>query len=151
MTGPADVVIGVVTKLKAISALVTLVDSASNIVAHDQGFPAKTIQEAVYELTPPGILVIWRGCYSSPARPLAHRISIVIRPKVGKTHGEMIAAILNGTATGANVKFLYDELHSSCTHPENVRAEVASLMIGDNPPAYLDYPELSFDLTEKRS
>lgn len=150
MTNPADITSAVATKLRAISALVALVDSTANITAQDQGFPAPTLQEAVRDLAPPAVLVAWRGLVSSRLG-LSHSISISIRPKPGTTAGQLISTIIDGVPSGSPVKFLYAELHAALGHPENVTAEIASLLIGDNPPTYLDYPEITFQLTEKRS
>ena len=150
MTNPTDIVSAVVNKLKAIPGLVALLTSSSQITGHSQSFPAKTFQEAIYEISPPAVLVAWRGL-TSTRMGLSHTILIAMRPGSGVTAGQMIAAILDGVPTGAPTKFLFDEPHSALSHPENVRAEIASLMIGDNPPAYIDFPQITLDLIEKRS
>lgn len=136
MVDPSDILDAVVTKLKAIPGVVTLVTSANNIYAHTPDFPTvNSLQQALNSMGAPSILVAYEsGQTGTDTIAWTHYISIYVMPR-GDVFA-LLAAIINGIPTTDSEKFQDIEVLADldCAH------ELSIL-----PPESRDFGEVSFD------
>lgn len=136
MVDPADILDAIVTKLKAIPGVVTLVTSANNIYAHTPDFPVfNSLQQTLNNMGSPSILVAYEsGQTGTDAIAWTHYVSIYVMPR-GDVFS-LISAIINGVPTTDPYKFQDTEVLDTldCAH------ELSIL-----PPESRDFGEVTFD------
>jgi len=148
MQNPADLCAALVTKLRAIAALVAALDNdATNIFAYEDNFPASNdIGKAIQDMPRGSIMVAWRGT-ANAGRNWEHRFSLYLKAP-GK-YTTLWNLISNGVPTGGDgLGFRYTMIHTSC-YPIHGRisAEPRTLAVSDL--SYLDYYECPLTLQER--
>ena len=90
MIEPSQLVDRIVVLLQSIQDLAAAVGGPQNIRAHYDAYPVQSLGDAVYEMTPPGILVVWDG--TSPAgmgtrEVWQHQFRLILRAKTESVAG----------------------------------------------------------------
>ena len=138
MVNPNDIVDAVVTKIRAISAVVALVGGDANaIYAYEPSFPsAASLEQALNEMPSPSVLVCHRG-FSTGAETVSrtHQVSIFIVPD--GSPWDLLVAILDGIPSGDSEAFKDLEILSTLDPPQ----EYSAL-----DPTQQDFAEVTFDL-----
>jgi hypothetical protein len=153
MTNSDTLLDSIVTSLRAIPDLVTLLGGANNITAYKPMWPARiSWRLALWELKPlPAVLVLYRGTRTGRWGNIPSRgsdFSLIVRDGEGVSSADIIAAIENGIPTGCGgLKWGSAEIHADVDMIEVPTWQVQTLLVDEN--TSLDYPEATFTLTEK--
>lgn len=136
MVDPASILAAIVTKLKAIPAVVTAVTSTSNIYTHTPNFPSlNSLQQTLNNMGSPSILVAYEsGQTGTDTIAWVHNVSIYVMPRGDVL--SLLTAIINGIPTTDSVKFQDVEVLDTldCAH------ELSIL-----PPEARDFGDVTFD------
>lgn len=142
----SELTAAIVTKLKLITGLVTLVGTTSKITAYDDSFAGSTnLFDALFAMPHPSVMVAWDST-TLPRNRWEHAIDIYIMPGTGATPAAIADAIMDGTATGDALRFYDMRLHSSCD-PMHFRS-LSRVPLAVRPDAVIEYFKLSFTLAE---
>lgn len=152
MLAPETIQNTLVTKLRAIPALVALFSSAAAIDAYIDQWPGKVdVLEAVRALEEGSLLVVYQECGVGRLDRMEtwkHRLSLFLKPK-----GKMSDAwyqIVNGVPTGGDgLKMLYTQLHPAIQrmNPPTLRRQFLTIDAANG--VVIDYFEISVVLDEK--
>lgn len=150
MRNSGDLITAIVTKLKAITGVITeMGGDNSRIFAYEDEFPTSlNLQKAIYEMPDPAIMVIWNGTGPTGARyeVWAHRFSLAL--KAANKFSALCAAISNGVPTGGDgLNFRRTTIHSDCDPIGAMNFDRRFLVVTET--STLDYFEASFSLMER--
>lgn len=157
MTDPNTIAGALVTALRAIPALVTAMGGVSTrISAYADTFPQSVqLWQAVHDLAPPGMLVVWNGTMPG-GRGLSevwlHEFSIIVRPKPETSTATGISDIwsnfVNGVPTGmGGQKMIFTEITPALHRMETPSIRRMSLPVNERDS--LDYFEITVRFAEK--
>jgi len=148
---PALISAAIVSKLQAISTVVSEVEVASNISAYEDDFPGSvSLFSAIAELSNPRILVVWNG--SGPGQLARmevwkHRFSLILKSR--NKYTTLWAAIANGIPTGGDgLNFRKTTIHANCLPMDTPTCDRRTLLLTEQ--TTIDYFEVQFGLTERR-
>ncbi len=146
MTNPTDLLDAIVTSLRAIPELVTLLaGDGANIVAYKHQWPSATSwMLALRQQKAGGIMVLYRGTGIAqwgriPSR--AHNFSLLVRDGEGVDVCAIWTAIIDGGFRSAA------DIHADVDMVQDPSFELRTIAVTET--AYLDYWEAQFALTEK--
>lgn len=161
MIEPSVLVDRIVELLRSVEDLAVSVDGPENIRPHYDSYPdALTLSDAIYQLRPPGMLVVWDG--TGPAafgtRELwSHRFRLVIRAKAETAMGWAPAGyyrlwkwIADGSPqSGDGQNMRRTEVHPGVYPIGSMQIGRALLMIDPATATAIEYFEVTFTLTER--
>ena len=153
MINPSTLAGALVSKMRAITALVTDMGSVSDrIFAYEDQFPTSTdVREAINAMKAPSMMVVFDGTAQARRQGREvwqHRFSILIR---GGKPTDIWTHFVNGVPTGQGTDGLNirrTEIHSSVYAMDTPTIQRQVLMVSEF--ASLDYFQIQISLIEKR-
>jgi hypothetical protein len=158
MIDPKTIADTLVSRLKEITALVTAMGgSASNITAYHDSFPkASQLWEAINELKPPAMLVVWNGTMPAGGRMelWMHEFALIVRAKPETTtatgYTDIWLALCNGVPTGGDrQRLIFSTIVAGLHRMETPSIRRMSIPVNERDA--LDYFEITIRFTEAGS
>lgn len=160
MKNAGDLVTRTVNLLRSIPGLVTALGSASYITAHYDSYPEITLDQAIYTMKPPGILVVWDGSGPAPMggrEVWSHAMRMILRAKVETPTGsqpsgyyQLWSEIANGVPSIGDGQTLRLTEFTTGVYPiQQFSIRRAQMLVDPATATAIEYFEVTFNLNER--